>query len=428
MSRHNRRGLATGTITALNRPKAKTASPDKTWYRFGQPTNKKADAPSDTEVWIYDEIGMWGISASDFARDLAQVDTDQITVRLNSPGGEVYDGIAILNALIGHPAAVTVKVDGLAASIASVIAMAGDKVVMGSHSEMMIHEASTFAMGNAADIREVADMLDRVSDNISQVYAERAGGKPQDWRALMLAETWLSAEEAVAAGLADEVAAKPKERDPDKVDDPAEDDPAEEDDTGSADARYSRAFDKRAVLETFTYAGRSAAPAPALAQIQSPEAAEAARQAATQSSEPTPEPDPVSVEPPDLGIPEGVDLASLFADSLRQAAAPNAGIDPEVFHEAVALVTDADVVVATKRAAFDIPPALVGQAFPADQVPDQAAQDDTPDLFRAAVQMAVYDAPDVPVAKKSEPEVETDDYAVIDPTEFYNSLREAINK
>lgn len=426
MSRHNRRGLATGTIAALNRPKAMArGGADKTWYRFGQPTNKKADAPSDTEVWIYDEIGMWGISASDFARDLAQVDTDQITVRLNSPGGEVYDGIAILNALIGHPAAVTVKVDGLAASIASVIAMAGDKVIMGSHSEMMIHEASTFAMGNAADIREVADMLDRVSDNISQVYAERAGGKPGDWRALMLAETWLSADEAVAAGLADEVAAKPKERDPDKVDDPAEEDPAEED-AGSADARYSRAFDKRALLETFTYAGRSAAPAPALAQIQGPEAAEAARQAATQSPEPTPEPDPVSAEPPDLGIPDGVDLASLFADSLRQAAAPNAGIDPEVFHEAVALITDADVV-ATKRAVA-VPPALVGQAFPADQVPDRVAQDDTPDLFRAAVQMAVYDAPDVPVAKKSEPEVVADDYAVIDPTEFYNSLREAINK
>jgi hypothetical protein len=100
---------------------------------------------------------------------------------------------------------VTVKVNGLAASIASVITMAGDRVIMGARSQLMIHEGFTFASGDAKTMRKTADMLDRISDNIAHVYAERAGGDQMVWRDRMREETWYSAEEAVAAGLADEI-------------------------------------------------------------------------------------------------------------------------------------------------------------------------------------------------------------------------------
>ncbi|MGV9779791.1 head maturation protease, ClpP-related, partial [Streptosporangium sp. NPDC003464] len=161
-----------------------------------------------------------------------------MTLRVNSPGGDVFDGIAIMNTLRSHPARVTTHVDSLAASIASVIAMAGDRIVMQPHSQMMIHDAAGMCIGNATDMHEMAAMLDRQSDNIAAVYAERAGGTVADWRERMRAETWLSAEEAVAAGLADEVAPR---RDTDKDKAPVE-----------------NAWD----LSIFRYAGREHAPAP----------------------------------------------------------------------------------------------------------------------------------------------------------------------
>nr|WP_179419657.1 head maturation protease, ClpP-related [Streptomyces sp. TLI_235] len=155
---------------------------------------------------MYDEIGgYWGISAADFVSELSQVNASAIDVHINSPGGEIFDGIAIANALAQHPATVTSYVDSLAASIASVIALAGDRVVMAPRSQLMIHDGSGYCMGNAADMRGMAELLDRQSDNIASVYAEKAGGDVADWRALMTEETWYTAEEAVAAGLADEV-------------------------------------------------------------------------------------------------------------------------------------------------------------------------------------------------------------------------------
>ncbi len=427
MSRHNRRGVATRAVAKLVSNRAKPAkTDDRSWYRVGTVTNKTVDAPSSTEVWIYDEIGMWGISASDFAQDLAAIDTDSISVRLNSPGGEVYDGIAILNALIAHPAHVTVNVDGLAASVASVIAMAGDKVVMGSHSEMMIHDASTIAIGNAAEVREVADMLDRVSNNIAQVYSERAGGKPANWRSLMLDETWFSADEAVKAGLADEVAPAPKER-------TGEDAPDQSGAGGASDASRHARILARWDLDAFTYSGRAAAPDPAIDQIQSTEAQEAAQKAATQSTDapeapPTQSADPGNELPPvstvttEQPIPADVEPDFDLAEAFRLAMNPPA-IDAEVFHAAVALVTNADVL--PSPVPVRVQP-VTDQAFPADLVPEPVL-DGVSDLFRAAMQLAVYDAPDV-VLKPEVPAPVVDDFAVIDPTEFYNSLREAIIK
>ncbi len=167
------------------------------------------------EILIYDEIGGWddGVNAQSFLDELAALgDVDRITLRLNSPGGDVFDGVAIYNALLNHPAAVDVRVDGLAASAASFIAQAGDTIGMEHASQMMIHDASGFACGNEADMLEAADLLGRISNTIADIYAARAGGDPDQWRTVMRGEQWYSADEAVTAGLADTAAKRPAPR------------------------------------------------------------------------------------------------------------------------------------------------------------------------------------------------------------------------
>lgn len=209
------------------------------WYEMKAATNKAGK--SSTEILIYDVIDSdpWygGVSARDFVQDLAAIDTDEILVRINSPGGDVYDALAITNALRNHDAQVKVQIDGLAASAASFIAMAGDEVVMCRNSEMMIHDALGFCMGNATEMAEFAAWLSRASDNIASIYAEKSGGEAKDWRKAMTAETWYTADEAVAAGLADSVK-----------------------DTSAADDKKAAAahFD----LRVFAHAGRRKAPDP----------------------------------------------------------------------------------------------------------------------------------------------------------------------
>lgn len=160
---------------------------------------------------IYDPIdswgGEWGVSAKEFAQAMNTLpdDTTSIRLHLNSPGGEVYEGIAILNTLRNHPARVTAIIDGLAASAASFIAAGADEVIMGRNSQLMIHDAWGLAIGNAEDMRDMSERLDKISNNIASVYAVKAGGNVEEWRAAMLAETWYDADEAVEAGLADSV-------------------------------------------------------------------------------------------------------------------------------------------------------------------------------------------------------------------------------
>lgn len=170
-----------------------------TWY------NIKNISTDTTEIWIYDEIGYWGITAADFAGELKNIHTQNIQLRISSPGGDVFDGLAILNSIRQHSAHVDVIIDGIAASAASFIAMAGDTIKMSPQSMMMIHDASGLVIGNSRDMQEMADMLEKTSDNIAAVYAQRAGGTVEEWRAAMRAETWYSDQEAVDAGLADEV-------------------------------------------------------------------------------------------------------------------------------------------------------------------------------------------------------------------------------
>lgn len=176
------------------------------WYRIA---NKAGERP---EVYIYDEIGGFGVSSGDFLNELKGVDGD-LAVHLNSPGGDVFDGLAIYQALKNRAGTTTVHIDGLAASIASVIAMGADNVIMAPKAQLMIHEGWTAAGGSAADMRKVADLLDRTSDNIASVYADKAGGTVDFWRNRMRDETWYSADEALEAGLVDEVEGKAKKAD-----------------------------------------------------------------------------------------------------------------------------------------------------------------------------------------------------------------------
>lgn len=168
------------------------------------------DGGTVTRVDVYDDIGPggWfsdGLTAKDFAAQLADV-KGALEVHINSAGGDVFDGIAIANGIRDYKGDVTTVVDGLAASIASVISQAGGKRIVQAGSMVMIHDAFGLAIGNAAEMTKMAQTLDQVSDNIADIYAARTGrGSTATWRDRMRDETWYTADEAVAAGLADEV-------------------------------------------------------------------------------------------------------------------------------------------------------------------------------------------------------------------------------
>lgn len=184
-----------------------TPTASRKWYSI----QARAAVPDEADVMITGEIG-WDVDSGMFAQALAAPEiagASVLHVSLNSVGGDVFDGIGIYNALIGHGAQIIVTVTGIAASIASVIMCAGDKVIMGRGAQVMIHDAHAIQIGNAADMRKMADILDQASDNIASFYADRAGGTTESWRAVMRDEKWYQAQEAVDAGLADEVAPAP---------------------------------------------------------------------------------------------------------------------------------------------------------------------------------------------------------------------------
>lgn len=177
------------------------------WYRMTAP-----DGSGPTRIDIYDEIGGggWfdeGVTAANFVAQLAAINGD-LEVHINSPGGDVFEGLAIYNSLAQRTGNVTTVVDGIAASAASFIAQAGTTRIVAPGAMMMIHDASGLCIGNAGDMRELAELLDKVSDNIASIYAEHSG-RPGGWRDAMQAETWYTADEAVAAGLANRVAERP---------------------------------------------------------------------------------------------------------------------------------------------------------------------------------------------------------------------------
>ena len=157
---------------------------------------------TEAEVSIYGTIGGFDINAKDFAEDLKGIDADTIHLRVDSPGGSVIDGISIFNALQRHPAKVVTHIDSLAASMGSVVAMAGDEVRMANNALIMIHEPWTVAMGNADELRKNADTLEKMSGNILQAYS-RSQYTPEQVADLMKEETWMTAQDALDAGFID---------------------------------------------------------------------------------------------------------------------------------------------------------------------------------------------------------------------------------
>lgn len=178
----------------------------------------KAETNGDeVTLWIYDVIvdsdatAEWwgGVSAESLVKQLRGLTASTINIRINSPGGDVFAARAIEQAIRDHSATVIAHVDGYAASAASLIAVAADKAIMAPGTFMMIHKAWTFAMGNADELFSTAALLEKIDGTIQQSYETKAGDKAkgQDFGALMAAETWFTPEEAIAAGLADEIAA-----------------------------------------------------------------------------------------------------------------------------------------------------------------------------------------------------------------------------
>lgn len=163
---------------------------------------KAASAP--TVVELYDEIGFWGVTAKDFRDQIRNIEGD-FTLRVNSPGGDVFDGIAMFNDLLAHKGKVRVEVVGIAASIASVIAMAGSEIAIAPNAFFMIHDAWTIAVGNRHDMRDAADVLEQIDEAFARTYVGRAKTGIRTVREMMDDETWMSASEAIEKGFADKL-------------------------------------------------------------------------------------------------------------------------------------------------------------------------------------------------------------------------------
>lgn len=177
-------------------------------FGTGQPVKTARNQAGAVEIMIYDVIDPWfGISAASIAQAIKDAGDAPLVIRLNSPGGDVFDGRAIANQIAQHAAPTEVIVDGLAASAASTIAIAANKLTMAAGSFLMIHCAWSFVMDNADGMRAMASLLDKIDGEIAADYARKAGCTPQQAMDWMKAETWFTAEEAQAAGLADAVLA-----------------------------------------------------------------------------------------------------------------------------------------------------------------------------------------------------------------------------
>jgi len=177
------------------------------WFRITGPQAKAAgdNGRSVARIDIFGEIG-WEVTASDFLRELRAVgDVDVIDLRIQSAGGSVLEGWAVANALKHHPAKVSARVEGMAASMASVIACAADTVAMPTNAYMMIHNVTSFAIGGSDELRSQADLIDKLGNDIAAFYAARTGKDIDEIQALMDATTWMNGDEAVAAGFADMV-------------------------------------------------------------------------------------------------------------------------------------------------------------------------------------------------------------------------------
>jgi ATP-dependent Clp protease, protease subunit len=183
-------------------------------FRRSQPSLRVALAEAEAEIVLYDEISWWGITAEMFKRELSAIASPTINLRINSPGGDVFDSLAIYNMVREHPARVITHIDGLAASMASVVALAGDEVRMADNAFFMVHDPWSVVIGNATDLRKEADLLDKVGGSLALAYQEKTGADPEQIAAWMKAETWFTAAEAVEAGFVDQISGAAKDSEP----------------------------------------------------------------------------------------------------------------------------------------------------------------------------------------------------------------------
>ncbi len=175
-------------------------SHNRQWFSF------RNEAGQTPELFIYDDIDdWWGVSAQSVVDQIRAMDAPEINVRINCRGGMVFEGIAIYNALRLHKANVHISIEGLAASIASVIAMAGDSVTIAENAMMMIHNPYGWATGDAESMRKTAEVMDKIADSIAVSYTARTGKSIDELKALMDAETWFTAQEALDMGLVDQI-------------------------------------------------------------------------------------------------------------------------------------------------------------------------------------------------------------------------------
>lgn len=171
------------------------------WFNISQNTDDEA------EILIFDEIGGWGITALDFIEELKELrGVSRLNLRIHSPGGSVFEGLAMFNAIRAFPAEVVATVEGLAASMASVLLMAADRVIMPDNSFIMIHEPWTVAIGDAEELRHSADRLEKLRDTLVNAYHAKTEIPRAKLRDMLADETWMNAEEAKELGFADEIA------------------------------------------------------------------------------------------------------------------------------------------------------------------------------------------------------------------------------
>ena len=171
----------------------------RSWYRLRA-------ARHTAELLIYDEIGSWGKTASGLLNELTELgDLQRVDLRINSPGGDVFEALAIHNALARHPARVVIHIDALCASAATVIALAGDEIRMADNALFMIHDVWTALSGNAEQLQQAADRINTLSEQIAALYARKTGADPDLIRQWMQAETWLTADQALQAGFIDAI-------------------------------------------------------------------------------------------------------------------------------------------------------------------------------------------------------------------------------
>lgn len=169
------------------------------WYKIQDQENDIAT------VWIYDALGWPFISADEFAKDLDKIKADTILCRINSPGGNVFDGLAVMNSLKNHSAKVITRIEGLAASIASVVALAGDEVQINSGAMLMIHDPWIMTVGNEKELRHTADVLSQIGGNLRDIYCKKTGIDEAEIESLMASESWFTASECKQRGFVDTV-------------------------------------------------------------------------------------------------------------------------------------------------------------------------------------------------------------------------------